>query len=77
MKSGHFKSFDNSEIFYREWNYQPHQKSIIMIHRGMSILKGLMILQNHPNFQNTIFLPLTLEATVIRKLPPHLCSWIM
>ncbi|MGG7468170.1 bifunctional alpha/beta hydrolase/class I SAM-dependent methyltransferase [Chryseobacterium arthrosphaerae] len=34
MKSGHFKSFDNSEIFYREWNYQPHQKSIIMIHRG-------------------------------------------
>lgn len=34
MKSGHFKSFDNSEIFYREWNYQHHQKSIIMIHRG-------------------------------------------
>lgn len=34
MNSGHFKSFDNSEIFYREWNYQPHQKSIIMIHRG-------------------------------------------
>ncbi|WP_312298559.1 bifunctional alpha/beta hydrolase/class I SAM-dependent methyltransferase [Chryseobacterium sp.] len=34
MKSGHFKSFENSEIFYREWNYQPHQKSIIMIHRG-------------------------------------------
>lgn len=34
MNSGHFKSFDNNEIFYREWNYQPHQKSIIMIHRG-------------------------------------------
>ncbi|HCN51424.1 MAG TPA: methyltransferase [Chryseobacterium sp.] len=34
MNSGHFKSFDNCEIFYREWNYQPHQKSIIMIHRG-------------------------------------------
>ncbi|MGG7551762.1 bifunctional alpha/beta hydrolase/class I SAM-dependent methyltransferase [Chryseobacterium arthrosphaerae] len=34
MKSGHFKSFDNSEIFYREWNYQHHHKSIIMIHRG-------------------------------------------
>lgn len=34
MNSGHFKSFDNNEIFYREWNYQPQQKSIIMIHRG-------------------------------------------
>ncbi len=34
MNSGHFTSFDNNEIFYREWNYQPHQKSIIMIHRG-------------------------------------------
>ncbi|WP_106914626.1 bifunctional alpha/beta hydrolase/class I SAM-dependent methyltransferase [Chryseobacterium aurantiacum] len=34
MNSGHFTSFDNHEIFYREWNYQPQQKSIIMIHRG-------------------------------------------
>ena len=34
MNSGHFKSFDNNEIFYREWNYQPQQRSIIMIHRG-------------------------------------------
>ncbi|HCM33858.1 bifunctional alpha/beta hydrolase/class I SAM-dependent methyltransferase [Chryseobacterium sp.] len=34
MNSGHFTSFDNQNIFYREWNYQPQQKSIIMIHRG-------------------------------------------
>jgi len=34
MNSGIFKSFDNSEIFYREWNFQPGQKNIIMIHRG-------------------------------------------
>ena len=34
MNSGHFTSFDNQDIFYREWNYQPQQKSIIMIHRG-------------------------------------------
>lgn len=34
MNNGNFKSFDGSEIFYREWNYQPNQKSIIIIHRG-------------------------------------------
>lgn len=34
MNTGHFNSFDHSEIFYREWNFQPTQKSIIIIHRG-------------------------------------------
>ncbi|MDR2237801.1 MAG: bifunctional alpha/beta hydrolase/class I SAM-dependent methyltransferase [Chryseobacterium sp.] len=34
MNSGYFNSFDNNPIFYREWNFQPHQKSILMIHRG-------------------------------------------
>jgi alpha-beta hydrolase superfamily lysophospholipase len=34
MNNGHFKSFDGSEIFYREWNFKPQQKSIIIIHRG-------------------------------------------
>ncbi|MDH6251012.1 alpha-beta hydrolase superfamily lysophospholipase [Chryseobacterium sp. H1D6B] len=34
MNNGHFKSFDDSEIFYREWNFKPQQKSIIIIHRG-------------------------------------------
>jgi alpha-beta hydrolase superfamily lysophospholipase len=34
MNNGHFKTFDGSEIFYREWNFKPNQKSIIIIHRG-------------------------------------------
>ena len=34
MNTGHFNSFDQSEIFYREWNFQPTQKNIIIIHRG-------------------------------------------
>ncbi|MFD2908256.1 bifunctional alpha/beta hydrolase/class I SAM-dependent methyltransferase [Flavobacterium ardleyense] len=34
MNTGHFNSFDGSEIFYREWNFKASQKSIIIIHRG-------------------------------------------
>ncbi|MGH1519574.1 bifunctional alpha/beta hydrolase/class I SAM-dependent methyltransferase [Chryseobacterium sp. JK1] len=50
MKSGHFKSFDNSEIFYREWNYQPHQKTIIMIHRGHEHSERLHDIAQSPQF---------------------------
>lgn len=56
MKSGHFKSFDNSEIFYREWNYQPHQKTIIMIHRGHEHSERLHDIAQSPQFSKyTIF----------------------
>ncbi|UIR55498.1 bifunctional alpha/beta hydrolase/class I SAM-dependent methyltransferase [Sphingobacterium sp. SRCM116780] len=34
MNTGYFKSFDGSDIFYREWNFQPNQKTLIIIHRG-------------------------------------------
>lgn len=34
MKEGNFKSYDNAELFYRVWNYQQEQKSIIILHRG-------------------------------------------
>ena len=34
MNTGTFLGFDNAEIFYREWNYQPNQKTIIVLHRG-------------------------------------------
>ncbi len=34
MKIGKFTSFDNAEIFYREWNYSPSQKTIVILHRG-------------------------------------------
>ena len=34
MTKQFFKSFDDSEIFYRMWNFQPHQKTLIIIHRG-------------------------------------------
>lgn len=50
MNSGHFTSFDNSEIFYREWNYQPQQKSIIMIHRGHEHSERLNDIAQSPQF---------------------------
>lgn len=34
MKTGHFTSFDQTQHFYREWNYNENQKTIIIIHRG-------------------------------------------
>jgi len=34
MNTGYFKSFDGSDIFYREWNFRPNQKTLIIIHRG-------------------------------------------
>lgn len=34
MKTGTFESFDYAEIFYREWNYQPGQKTVVILHRG-------------------------------------------
>ncbi|KPE51915.1 bifunctional alpha/beta hydrolase/class I SAM-dependent methyltransferase [Chryseobacterium indologenes] len=50
MNSGHFKSFDNNPIFYREWNYQPGQKSIIMIHRGHEHSERLNDIAQAPQF---------------------------
>jgi len=52
MNSGIFKSFDESEIFYREWNYQPQQKSIIMIHRGHEHSERLNDIAQSPQFSN-------------------------
>lgn len=34
MKTGKFESFDKAEIFYREWNCQPSQKTMVVLHRG-------------------------------------------
>lgn len=50
MNSGHFKSFDGSTIFYREWNYQPQQKSIIIIHRGHEHSERLNDIAQSPQF---------------------------
>lgn len=50
MNSGHFTSFDNNEIFYREWNYQPQQKTIIMIHRGHEHSERLNDIAQSPQF---------------------------
>ena len=56
MNSGNFKSFDESEIFYREWNYQSQQKSIIIIHRGHEHSERLNDIAQSPQFSNyTIF----------------------
>lgn len=50
MKTGHFKSFDNNEIFFREWNYQPQQKTIIIIHRGHEHSERLNDIAQSPQF---------------------------
>lgn len=34
MNTGTFKGFENAELFYREWNFRPQQKTIIILHRG-------------------------------------------
>ncbi|ANF51274.1 methyltransferase [Chryseobacterium glaciei] len=52
MNSGNFKSFDESEIFYREWNYQPQQKSIIIIHRGHEHSERLNDIAQSPQFSD-------------------------
>lgn len=52
MNSGNFKSFDESEIFYREWNYQPQQKNIIIIHRGHEHSERLNDIAQSPQFSN-------------------------
>ncbi|WP_267402082.1 MULTISPECIES: bifunctional alpha/beta hydrolase/class I SAM-dependent methyltransferase [unclassified Chryseobacterium] len=50
MNSGIFKSFDGNEIFYREWNFQPQQKNIIMIHRGHEHSERLNDIAQSPQF---------------------------
>lgn len=52
MNNGNFKSFDGSEIFYREWNYQPNQKSIIIIHRGHEHSERLNDIATSSQFSN-------------------------
>ncbi len=35
LKEGHFKSFDDSELFYRVWEPQaPTEEAVIILHRG-------------------------------------------
>ena len=34
MTTGYFDSFDEKKIFYRSWNYNKLQKTLIVIHRG-------------------------------------------
>lgn len=50
MKTGQFKSFDNNEIFFREWNFQPQQKTIIIIHRGHEHSERLNDIAQSPQF---------------------------
>lgn len=52
MNNGKFKSFDGNEIFYREWNYQPNQKSVIIIHRGHEHSERLNDIANSVQFSN-------------------------
>ncbi|MCD8179222.1 MAG: bifunctional alpha/beta hydrolase/class I SAM-dependent methyltransferase [Tannerellaceae bacterium] len=34
METGYFTGFNKAELFYREWNFAPGQKTIIIMHRG-------------------------------------------
>ncbi|WP_346880920.1 bifunctional alpha/beta hydrolase/class I SAM-dependent methyltransferase [uncultured Algibacter sp.] len=52
MNTGHFNSFDESEIFYRKWNFKSTQKTIIIIHRGHEHSERLNDIANSPQFTN-------------------------
>jgi alpha-beta hydrolase superfamily lysophospholipase len=52
MNTGYFNSFDGSELFYREWNFSPTQKSIIIIHRGHEHSGRLNEIAESPFFAN-------------------------
>lgn len=53
---GFFKSFDGNELFYRKWNFQSNQKSIIIIHRGHEHSERLNeIAQSKPFSKYNIF----------------------
>ena len=34
MEMNYFKSFDGTDIFYRNWNFDEKKKTLIVIHRG-------------------------------------------
>jgi alpha-beta hydrolase superfamily lysophospholipase len=34
MKSQTFNSFDQAKIYYKEWDFKPSQKTLIVLHRG-------------------------------------------
>lgn len=69
MNSGNFKSFDESEIFYREWNYQPQQKSIIIIHRGHEHSERLNDIAQSPQFSNYNIFAFDLRGHGYTKTP--------
>lgn len=51
MDSGFFKSFDNHDIFYREWNYNPSKKTLIVLHRGHEHSERLTDFATSPLFE--------------------------
>lgn len=52
MKTGHFTGFDQTQHFYREWNYNENQKTIIIIHRGHEHSGRLEDFAKSPKFSN-------------------------
>lgn len=52
MTTGYFKSFDGSDLFYRSWNYQSNQKTLIIIHRGHEHSERLNEIATDPQFKD-------------------------
>ena len=50
MNTGFFKSHEGEELFFYEWNYKPHQKTLIVIHRGHEYGERLQEFATHPLF---------------------------
>ena len=50
METGTFKSFDNADIFYRVWNYNPSQKTIVILHRGHEHSRRLQAFAENEQF---------------------------
>ena len=45
-----FKAFNDAEIKYMSWNYQPSQKTMIVMHRGHEHAARMQEFAQHPNF---------------------------
>ena len=50
MNTSFFQGFNDAELFYREWNFQPNQKTIIIIHRGHEHSERLNDVAQSPEF---------------------------
>lgn len=52
MNTNTFTSFDGADLFYREWNFSPSQKTILVLHRGHEHSERLTEFATDKRFSN-------------------------